>query len=97
MPIYEYRAVEAERGCDHCRSGFDTLQRLSEDPLVECPECGCAIQRIVSAPYVQSGSKHVLKEDNLSRHGFTQYKRAGEGYYEKTAGKGPNTIADDGK
>ena len=33
MPIYEY----ACRGCEH---QFETIQKISEDPLTECPSCG---------------------------------------------------------
>ncbi len=32
MPIYEYRCVE----CDH---EFETIQKISEDPLKDCPVC----------------------------------------------------------
>ncbi|HFD11865.1 MAG TPA: zinc ribbon domain-containing protein [Crenotrichaceae bacterium] len=32
MPIYEYQ-------CEHCHHTFDALQKISEDPLVKCPEC----------------------------------------------------------
>ena len=44
MPIYEYQ-------CEKCGHVFDTLQRSSEDPLVDCPECGePALKKLVSAP-----------------------------------------------
>ena len=44
MPIYEYQ-------CEKCGHVFDTLQRISEDPLVDCPECGePALKKLVSAP-----------------------------------------------
>ncbi len=33
MPIYEYR-------CDNCGHEFDTLQKVSDDALTVCPECG---------------------------------------------------------
>ena len=33
MPIYEYE-------CRACRHGFESIQKLSEPPLVDCPECG---------------------------------------------------------
>ena len=33
MPIYEYR-------CDNCGHEFDTLQKVSDEPLTDCPECG---------------------------------------------------------
>ena len=43
MPIYEYQ-------CEACGHVFETLQRLSEDPLKECPECGKpALNKLVSA------------------------------------------------
>lgn len=44
MPIYEYQ-------CEACGHVFETLQRLSEDPLKECPECGKpALKKLLSAP-----------------------------------------------
>ena len=33
MPIYEY-------ACVSCEHQFETIQRISEDPLLDCPECG---------------------------------------------------------
>ncbi len=32
MPIYEYR-------CDNCGHEFETIQKVSEDPLKTCPAC----------------------------------------------------------
>lgn len=44
MPIYEY----ACKSCDHT---MDALQKMSDDPLVECPECGKPeLKRLISAP-----------------------------------------------
>ncbi|MDE0753212.1 MAG: zinc ribbon domain-containing protein [Woeseiaceae bacterium] len=44
MPIYEY----ACKSCDHT---LDALQKMSDDPLVDCPECGeAALKRLISAP-----------------------------------------------
>lgn len=33
MPIYEY-------GCDACGHEFEALQKISDDALTDCPECG---------------------------------------------------------
>src|SRR5687767_14279580 len=33
MPIYEYR-------CTSCQAELEKLQKISDPPLVECPECG---------------------------------------------------------
>ena len=44
MPIYEY-------ACDHCGHVFDVLQKMSEDPLKFCPECGeDGLRKLLSAP-----------------------------------------------
>ena len=44
MPIYEYK-------CDACGHIFDTLQKVSDSPLLECPECGKpALKKLVSSP-----------------------------------------------
>jgi len=44
MPIYEY-------GCKSCGHALDALQKISDDPLVDCPECGePALKRLISAP-----------------------------------------------
>ena len=47
MPIYEYR-------CDSCGHQFDALQKLSDDPLRDCPKCGeSALKKMLSAPSFQ--------------------------------------------
>lgn len=42
MPTYEYECLKK-----HHR--FEAFQRMSEDPLKVCPECGGAARRLVSA------------------------------------------------
>jgi putative FmdB family regulatory protein len=39
MPIYEYR----------CENGhvFDVMQKLSEDPLATCVECGAPVKKVL--------------------------------------------------
>lgn len=97
MPFYEYAlAEESDGGCSFCRVGFTVLQKLSEAPLTECPECAAPIRRIISPPSVISGKSHMLRESNIEKAGFTQYRKIGKGVYEKTAGKkGPNIIKND--
>ena len=44
MPIYEYQ-------CGECGHQFDTLQKMSDEPLKDCPECMApALTKLVSAP-----------------------------------------------
>ncbi len=44
MPIYEYI-------CTECEHQHDALQKLSDDPLSDCPSCGqSALKKKISAP-----------------------------------------------
>jgi len=44
MPIYEYK----------CENGhvFDVIQKMTDEPLHECQECGAAASRVLSAPAI---------------------------------------------
>ncbi len=94
MPVYEYEPIEA---CQRCSGTIEIIAKMSEPDATACPSCGMAIRRVISATRSISGQAHLLKEKHFSERGFTQYKRAGGGVYEKTAGDGPKFIADDGK
>jgi len=93
MPIYEYTVTDPGAGCAHCADRFEVLARISDPELTHCPQCGAAIKRVISVASVISGNAHVHKESHFSKHGFTQYKKAGGGVYEKTAGDGPKFIS----
>ncbi len=44
MPIYEYQ-------CQKCQHHLEALQKFSDKPLRECPECGKhSLKRLISAP-----------------------------------------------
>lgn len=94
MPFYEYICA-TEQACNHCREGFTVLQRLKDPQLTVCPSCGHAVRRLISPPNVVSGKAHMLKTSNIEQAGFTQYRKIGQGVYEKTAGKGPGVISAD--
>jgi putative FmdB family regulatory protein len=42
MPTYEYR-------CPSCGNEFEKFQRMSDEPVAECPGCGAASERRLSA------------------------------------------------
>lgn len=53
MPTYEYR-------CEDCGHQFEQRQRMSDDPLETCPECGGSVQRLMGGgltPVMSSSSK----------------------------------------
>jgi putative FmdB family regulatory protein len=44
MPIYEYK----------CENGhvFDAIQRMTDEPLTECEECGAPASRVLTPPAI---------------------------------------------
>lgn len=46
MPIYEYR-------CNDCEQVFEAIQRIGDEPLDACRNCGGPAHRIVSSPAIQ--------------------------------------------
>ncbi|MFA5684224.1 MAG: zinc ribbon domain-containing protein [Lysobacteraceae bacterium] len=94
MPIFDYRCTEGP-GCEHCREGFEHLERLNAEPLAACPHCGAAVVKLIGAPALAIGGAHLQKEKTIGDAGFTQYRKIGKGVYEKTAGKGPKVISAD--
>lgn len=46
MPLYEYE-------CKKCHHRFEKIQKFSDPHVKKCPECGGAIEQVVSAPAVQ--------------------------------------------
>lgn len=96
MPIYVYRA-KTTTDCCLCAESFELTRKLSEPELTSCPECSGPIEQIITPPNIAGGSNHRLQEGHLEKHGFTQYRKVQKGVYEKTAGKGPAMIQDDGK
>ena len=97
MPTYVYQVIKPD-GSDG--EMFEVVQKMSEPALTKHPETGEPVQRVITAPNIagnwsDAASKKKLSDKNLDRLGFTKYQRAGDGTYEKRAGKGPNTISAD--
>jgi putative FmdB family regulatory protein len=84
MPLYEYAPVSGH--CDQCKGRFEVMQRLADEKLTRCPACGQPCERRVSAAAL--GGKYSLTPSAIANSGLTQYKKAGNGVYERTAGKG---------
>ena len=46
MPLYEYK-------CKKCGHVFERIQKFSDPHVKKCPDCGGAVEQVVSAPAVQ--------------------------------------------
>lgn len=50
MPIYEYR-------CSACQHQFDLFQKITDEPVKTCPECGGPVTKLVSTTsFILKGS-----------------------------------------
>lgn len=91
--VYELDPTQSGKGCAQCRERFEVVQRMADEALSACPQCGSAIRRCIQAPMV--GHQEMTKgpsEKRIKDAGFTQFKRKGKGYYEKSFGKGPSSL-----
>lgn len=76
MPIYEYR-------CGACDHYMDALQKISDAPLTDCPECNeAALKRLISAPSFRlKGSgwyETDFKSDKDRQRNLADKKESGE-------------------
>jgi putative FmdB family regulatory protein len=75
MPIYEYR----------CENGhlFEVMQRITEDPVTTCPDCGAAVQRVFHPVAVHFKGSGFYNTD----YGTARRKREQEASKSDGAGK----------
>ena len=100
MPTYVYgpKGGKSEaRACDVCADHFEIVQRMSEDALTKCPKCGAEVERIITPPNLNGVGLMGRKPNDkrMAQAGFTQYKKHGKGYYEKSFGQGPSSLHGD--
>ena len=100
MPIYEY-------ACKKCDHKLDALQKMSDDPLLECPECGePALKRLLSAPrfrlkgkgwyetdFKKDNQRNVHKSDTEAAKSDKAESKAGKSETKKTEKKSGSSSA----
>lgn len=62
MPTYNYR-------CKSCEHKFEEFQKITEDALTECPECGKEIERYRAGkgPAIHLGSSRSVPRNQFSK------------------------------
>ena len=93
MPLYDYAPKSGK--CKICRGRFEVMQRIAEPKLTRCPTCDQPCERLISP--VALGGKYSMTPGKIKSSGFTQYKKAGNGVYERTAGTGGPEVIVRGK
>ena len=68
MPTYTYR-------CTHCGYEFEARQRMTSDPLTECPQCKGKIRRVVNSVGVVFKGKGFYVTDNRSKKAQSPSKK----------------------
>jgi putative FmdB family regulatory protein len=71
VPIYEYK-------CDNGHV-FDVMQKMVEEPLTECVECGAPAVRVLTAPAVHFKGSGFYNTDYGKRKGGGSNGSSGEG------------------
>jgi predicted nucleic acid-binding Zn ribbon protein len=98
MPIYVYEVITKDNSEGET---FEIFQSMADAPLTKHPESGVPIRRVFQAPAIggkwsdSAMGKSVADDKKLDKLGFTKYVKAGDGFYEKRAGKGPDVISKD--
>lgn len=91
MPTYEYL-------CQKCSHRFETWQKMTDEPLTVCDECGGPIRRILFPAGIVFKGSGFYKTDHASSsngNGTNGHKSKGEGEStsteSKTSGEGKST------
>jgi len=75
MPIYEYQAKNAQKACGTCRKPFEALQRMDEEPLAQCPDCGKEVKKVIS--WCHSAVAETSPEHQKVEQKIKDYESAG--------------------
>lgn len=69
MPFYEYI-------CDSCEHDFERFQKISDDPVKDCPECGESVRKkIFAPPVILKGAGFYETEYGRSKHNHPDSKK----------------------
>ena len=62
MPTYEY-------ACTACGHRLEAVQKFTDDPLTECPECGAALRKVYGAVGIVLKGSGFYKTDSRAAAG----------------------------
>lgn len=98
MPFYIYETLDKD---GQTLEQFEVFQKISDPPLTEHPETGEPVQKVITGCFIggtwsdSAMKKNSSDDKKLDKLGFTKYVKAGDGFYEKRAGAGPDVIHKD--
>ena len=86
MPTYEY-------ACTACGHRLDAVQKFSDDPLTECPECDGALRKVYGAVGIVLKGSGFYKTDSRAAAG-TNGKNGKGSRSSEAAGSGDSSGSD---
>lgn len=89
MPVYEYEHVDPDEFM-FCPMRFAVIQGIDDEPLEYCPSCGLPCRKVVSQASFKTRTEMTPAE--AAKKGFTTWKRAKKGEWEKVDGPGVDAI-----
>jgi len=81
VPTYGYR-------CDGCGHEFDAIQRMSDQPLAACPECGARARRLFFPAGIVFKGSGFYKTDSR--------RSGGDGAASTSSASGPAKSSSEG-
>ena len=87
MPIYEYK-------CTKCNEQFEVMQKISDDPLIECSSCGGELKKLITGTsFVLKGSGwYVTDYPSSDRKKAMDSKKKSSSPADKKSGKKKNPL-----
>ena len=91
MPLYEYE-------CEACRHRFERIQKFSDPPVEQCPNCEGKVRKLLSSPAIQFKGSGWYITDYAKKSGGTDAAAAKDPASDKKAESGDKTgkTADSG-
>lgn len=88
MPIYHYR-------CDACGREFQRKQRMSDEPVRDCPACEGTVRRVIQPVGVifKGSGFYITDNRQVSSPTLTPPKEGGKAKDESGAGEAPAPAA----
>ena len=89
MPIYEYK-------CDNGHV-FDVIQRMTDEPLTKCEECGAPAARVLTPPAIHFKGSGFHNTDYGTKRGGGNGGSEGGGEKSGDSGSSSESKSDSGK
>ncbi|HEX7279790.1 MAG TPA: FmdB family zinc ribbon protein [Solirubrobacterales bacterium] len=89
MPIYEYK----------CENGhvFEAIQKMSDEPLRECEECGAPVSRVFTPPAIHFKGSGFHNTDYGTKRGGGNGGSEGGGEKSSSSSDSSKSKSDSGK